>query len=359
MNQQTSFAYHQILIPGGLLLIAVAAGWLTHFLVAFWLRRQTSNGQLKLSRTLLHHWRGPLSVLIPLLLLLLLIPSLQLPTLVLLVAHRLLGISFILAITWLLTSTVLVFRDLILSRYDLSVRDNLKARAVHTQIRVLVKIVLVVIGVIAAGCLMMIFDNIRQLGISLLASAGVLGIILGLAAQSSIATLLGGLQIALTQPIRIDDVVIVEGEWGRIEEITLTYVVIRIWDLRRLVVPVRHFLEKPFQNWTRNSSDLLGTVFLYTDYTVETEALREELHRILKNSPLWDGKVWGLQVTNATERTVECRALMSAADSPAAWDLRCEVREKLLDFLQKNYPQSLPKMRAELQNIGESPSLSD
>ena len=196
---------------------------------------------------------------------------------------------------------------------------------------------------------MMIFDNIRQLGVSLLASAGVLGIIVGLAAQRSISTLLAGLQIALTQPIRMDDVVIIEGEWGRIEEITLTYVVVRIWDLRRMVVPVTYFLEKPFQNWTRVSADLLGTVTIYTDYNIPVDALREELQRILKDSPRWDGKTWGLQVTNASERTVECRALMSAVDSSSAWDLRCEVREKMLDFLQRNYPASLPKIRAELQ----------
>jgi small-conductance mechanosensitive channel len=206
----------------------------------------------------------------------------------------------------------------------------------------------------------MTFDKVRQLGTTLLASAGIVGIIVGLAAQKSISTLFAGIQLAITQPIRIDDVVIVENEWGRIEEISLTYVVVRIWDLRRLIVPITYFLEKPFQNWTRISADLLGTVFLYVDYTVPVEAVRSELKSILENSKLWDGRVCVLQVTNASERTVELRALMSAADSSSAWELRCEVREKLIAFIRQNYPDALPKVRAELTESAEgatSPSL--
>ncbi len=330
------------------ILATAAGGWAIHTLLFRLWRKRTDSGP-SLSRNLQKHWRGPLGLMVPLLCILLIAPSLQLPEQTLLVGRRLFSIGFIIAVAWLLISSVFVMRDLILGRYDITVKDNLRARAVHTQVKVLVKIALVVIGIVATGCLMMIFDNIRQLGISLLASAGVMGIIVGLAAQRSIATLLAGLQIALTQPIRMDDVVIVEGEWGRIEEITLTYVVVRIWDLRRLVVPVTYFLEKPFQNWTRISAELLGTVYLYADYNVPVDALRGELQRLLKDSPLWDGKVCGLQVTNATERTIECRALMSAADSSSAWDLRCQVREQLLAFLQRNLPRSLPKVRAELQ----------
>jgi small-conductance mechanosensitive channel len=166
-----------------------------------------------------------------------------------------------------------------------------------------------------------------------------------LAAQRTIGTFIAGLQIAFTQPIRVDDVVIVENEWGRIEEITLTYVVVKIWDLRRLIVPITYFIEKPFQNWTRVTADILGTVYIYVDHTVGFDAVREELHRILKESKLWDGKVCVLQVTNTTERTVELRALMSAADASTAWSLRCEVREKLIDFIRGKYPQALPKLR--------------
>jgi small-conductance mechanosensitive channel len=193
--------------------------------------------------------------------------------------------------------------------------------------------------------MLMVFQSVRQFGTAMIASAGVAGIIIGFAAQKSLATFLAGLQIAMTQPIRIDDVVIVEGEWGRIEEITLTYVVVCIWDLRRLVVPITYFIEKPFQNWTRTSSDILGTVFLQVDYDVPVEAVRAELTRILEASTLWDRKVNVLQVTESRERTLELRALASASDAGRSFDLRCEVREKLVAFIQKNYPGSLPRVR--------------
>jgi small-conductance mechanosensitive channel len=166
---------------------------------------------------------------------------------------------------------------------------------------------------------------------------------------------LAGIQIAITQPIRLDDVVIVEGEWGRIEEITLTYVVLRIWDQRRLVLPITYFLDKPFQNWTRVSAELLGTIFLYVDYTVPVEALRQELQRIVESDERWDRRVVGLVVTNVSERTVELRALISAADSGRAWDLRCHVREKLVEFVRDNYPQALPRLRAELSELPDGP----
>jgi small-conductance mechanosensitive channel len=197
----------------------------------------------------------------------------------------------------------------------------------------------------------MTFPKVKQLGTAILASAGIIGIVVGMAAQRTIGAFIAGLQIAFTQPIRVDDVVIVENEWGRIEEITLTYVVVRIWDLRRLIVPVTYFIEKPFQNWTRVTADILGTVFLYVDYTVPIDSIREELHRVLKESQLWDGKVCVLQVTNTSERTVELRALMSAADASVAWSLRCEVREKLIDFIKTKYPQALPRLRAELHEL--------
>jgi small-conductance mechanosensitive channel len=207
----------------------------------------------------------------------------------------------------------------------------------------------VIIIITAVVAILMTFERVRQLGLSILASAGILGIIVGFAAQRSIATIFAGFQIAITQPIRIDDVVIVEGEWGWIEEITLTYVLVRIWDLRRLVVPTSYFLDKPFQNWTRRSADILGTVFLYVDYSVPVEEIRCELHRLLAASSQWDGKVWNVQVTNCTERTVELRCLMSAADSPSAWDLRCEIREKLIDYIRQHHPDAFPKLRARIE----------
>jgi small-conductance mechanosensitive channel len=239
---------------------------------------------------------------------------------------------------------------LVLARYRIDVSDNLQARAVYTQVTVLKKVTVAVIIVFTAASMLMVFDSVRQFGTSILASAGIAGVIVGFAAQRSIATLVAGFQIAMTQPIRIDDVVTVEGEFGRIEDITLTYVVVRLWDLRRLVVPITYFIEQPFQNWTRTSSNLLATVYLYTDYDVPIEPLRAELTRLLEASTTWDRKVNVLQVTDAKERTVEIRALASAADAGRAWDLRCEVREKLIAFLQTHYPSSLPRVRAELHD---------
>jgi len=263
------------------------------------------------------------------------------------------GVSLLLVgtIGFILVQFVNAVAEVILRRYRLDVADNRHARGVYTQVTVLRKIAIGIIAVFAIASALMVFQPVRQLGTAMLASAGVAGIIIGFAAQKSLATLLAGFQIALTQPIRIDDVVIVEGEWGRIEEITLTYVVVKIWDLRRLVVPITYFIEKPFQNWTRTSADIIGSVFLQVDYEVPLEALRAELTRILESSPLWDRKVNVLQVTDAKERTLELRALASSADAGQSWDLRCEVREKLLLFIRQNYPDSLPHVRASIERV--------
>jgi small-conductance mechanosensitive channel len=251
-------------------------------------------------------------------------------------------------LAFLLLQLIGAVAELVLKRNRLDVADNREARAIYTQVTVLKRIAGLVVVVFAIASMLMVFESVRQFGTAIIASAGVAGIIVGFAAQKSIATLLAGFQIAMTQPIRIDDVVIVEGEWGRIEEITLTYVVVKIWDLRRLVLPISYFIEQPFQNWTRTSADLLGTVFLYLDYTVPMNELRAELTRVLTASPLWDKKVSVLQITDTKERTIEVRALMSACNAGAAFDLRCEVREKLIDFLQRHYPQSLPRVRADI-----------
>lgn len=261
---------------------------------------------------------------------------------------HLLKLLVILFVTWFLIAAIRLGRDVVLLRYDLDQKDNLKARRIYTQLRIMERILIFAIILIAVSVALMTFEQIRRVGVSLFASAGVAGIILGFAAQKMIGNVLAGFQIAIAQPIRIDDVVIVEKEWGWIEEINLTYVVVRIWDKRRLILPATYFIEKPFQNWTRVSADILGTVFIYTDYTVPVDKLREELTRILEADPNWDGKVNVLQVTDSTERTMEIRALMSAADSPSAWDLRVHVREKLIDYLQKNYPESLPRSRIEM-----------
>ena len=333
------------------LFVLISAILLGLFLTAVlnWiLKRLSSQEGNGLSTILLKRCRSPLWVLIPLLLALLAIRHALVPLEFQGLVRHLLSIGLIFGFGWLLVTQLLGLRDYILRKFDISARDNLKARAVHTQVDIIVRIALIAIVIFTFSSMLMTFEKVRQLGIGLLASAGVVGIVLGIAAQQSIATLIAGLQIAVTQPIRLDDVVIVEGEWGRIEEITLTYVVVCIWDNRRLVVPVTHFLQKPFQNWTRTSADILGTVFLYADYAIDVETVRGELHRLLQASDKWDGKTWGLQVTNSSDKSIEMRALMSAPDASVAWDLRCEIREKLLKFLQENFPDALPKIRAEL-----------
>jgi len=264
----------------------------------------------------------------------------------------------IFSITWLILVALKFAKKLIIKNYDVETSDNLKARKIYTQFNILERIFIVLVVVLALGAALMSFESIREIGVSLFASAGVAGIIIGFSAQKLIASILAGIQIAITQPIKFDDVVIVEGEWGRIEEITLTYVVINIWDKRRLIVPTTYFIDNPFQNWTKTSSDILGTVFIHTDYSVPFDKLREELTRILSSTDLWDGKVNVLQVTDAKAQSVEIRALMSAVDSPTAWDLRVLVREKLIGFLQENYPESLPHKRLYI-NKDSQPNFSD
>jgi small-conductance mechanosensitive channel len=217
-------------------------------------------------------------------------------------------------------------------------------------LNLLEKVLVFVILLFAIGIILLSFEGIRKIGIGLFASAGVAGIIIGLSAQKAVGALLAGIQIAITQPFRIEDAVLVENEWGWIEEINLTYVVVRIWDKRRLVLPTTYFLERPFQNWTRTSADIIGTVFLYTDYTVPFQPLRDELTKLLHTTPLWDGKVNVLQVTDTKQTTVEIRILVSAKNSPTAWDLRVFIREKMVEFIREHYPQSLPKTRVAMES---------
>ena len=287
-------------------------------------------------------------VLLPLLGLILGVQALSIPPDYQLLIRNGLSLTIIGTVAYLLYQCVEAVEALLLQRYRIDVADNLEARTVYTQVTVLKKVATVVIGIFTLASMLMVFEAVRQFGTSILASAGIAGIIIGFAAQRSIATLLAGLQIAITQPIRLDDVVIVENEWGKIEDITLTYVTVRIWDQRRLIVPITYFIEQPFQNWTRTSAEILGTVFFHVDYRVPLDAIRAEFERILRVSPYWDGKVQVVQVTEAREHTLEIRALASAADASLAWDLRCEVREKLVEFLQREHPGSLPRVRAEL-----------
>ncbi|KAF1029844.1 MAG: Miniconductance mechanosensitive channel MscM [Burkholderia plantarii] len=257
------------------------------------------------------------------------------------------AVGLIIALTWLLMRLVMAIGEAIVLANPADRPDNLEARRIHTQARVLTRTAMVVVVVIGSGAALMTFPNVRQIGASLLASAGVAGLVAGIAARPVLGNLIAGLQIGLSQPIRLDDVVVIQGEWGRIEEITGTYVSVRLWDQRRLVVPLQWFIENPFQNWTRNSAEIIGTVFLYVDYRTPLAPLRDELARIVASAPEWDGRVQVLQVTDATERSMQMRALVSSVDSSLSWDLRCRVREGLVAFLQTYYPDCLPRGRIE------------
>lgn len=271
--------------------------------------------------------------------------------------HRLFAVLFIINLTWIIAELSNVVRHFILDRFDLAKTDNLKERRMITQVDFIRKIFLIIVIVISLASILMHYESARSIGAGLLTSAGIAGIIIGFAAQKSIANLLAGFQIAFTQPIRLDDVVVLEGEWGRIEEINLTYVVVRIWDQRRLILPITYFLETPFQNWTRKTADIWGTVFLYVDHTVPVGELKTQLKALLESTPLWDQKVFALQVTDIRERVVEIRCLMSAKDSGTAFELRCYIREKMLEFLQANFPTALPKTRILMEKETETRGL--
>ncbi len=266
------------------------------------------------------------------------------------VAHGLL-VVFIVLLGWASVTVLTLATDFYLSRSAAHEQANLMARKHVTQVRVLRRATVTLVIIVTIAAALMTFDSVRQYGVSLIASAGAAGIVVGLAVRPLLTNLFAGIQLAITQPIRIGDAVIVENEWGWIEEITGTYVVIKIWDWRRLVVPLSYFLEKPFQNWTLQSTDLIGSVLLWVDYTVPVAPIRQKLEEVARASKLWDGQVVNLQVADSNERAVQLRALVSARTSPEAWDLRCEVREKLILFLQQEYPGALPKQRAELVDL--------
>ncbi|HVC45925.1 MAG TPA: mechanosensitive ion channel domain-containing protein [Terracidiphilus sp.] len=259
-------------------------------------------------------------------------------------------ILLVLCLGWLAIGAVYVFEIIMHHRFDIKQADNLRARRIHTQLQFFRRIIIAFIVIIDLGVLLWSFHDPRlwQFGTGLIASAGLASLVLAIAAKSTASNLLAGMQIAFTEPIRIDDVVVIAGEWGRIAEITSTYVVLNIWDQRTLIVPLTYFIEQPFANWTRSGAQIMGTAFLYVDYTVPVEPLRAELQRIVETTPVWDGRVSVLQVTNLTERTMELRCLVSSEDSGKNFGLRCIVREKMIDFVRANYPDALPTMRVEM-----------
>jgi small-conductance mechanosensitive channel len=266
-------------------------------------------------------------------------------------AHVLL-IGLVVSGAWLAERAVRVAEDALMRRFESGASASLRARRARTQVRVLGRVVTAAITVLALATVLLTFPEGRTIGASLLASAGIAGVIAGIAARSTVGNFIAGLQIAIAEPIRLDDAVVVEGEWGNIEEITLTYVVVRIWDRRRLVLPSSYFVEQPIENWTRYSADIVGTVLLYVDYTTPVDDVRAEFERIVAASELWNGQTAVLQVVDTTERTMVLRAVVSADSAPTVWDLRCEVRERLLAWLRGAHPEALPRLRAEVPGVG-------
>ncbi|MFV2011369.1 MULTISPECIES: mechanosensitive ion channel family protein [unclassified Micromonospora] len=263
-------------------------------------------------------------------------------------ALHILLLALIYAGAWLVIRILFVFEDTAFRRLPVDMADNRRRRRARTQIGLLRRLTAVIISIVALAATLMTFSQLRALGASLLASAGVAGVVAGLAAQSVLGHVFAGLQLAFSDELRLDDVVVVDEEWGRVEEIRLTYVVVRVWDHRRLILPTSYFTTTPFQNWTRNEAQVLGSVILHLDFTADIDVLRAEAHRIVDASALWDRREWVMQVVDATETTICIRLLASAADAPSSWDLRCELREGLFTFLRRHHPDWLPRARSEL-----------
>ena len=336
------------LVIGGVLVALIANAVIVHAI------RNTLGVRHPKTRSLLTRSKGPLRLALIVLALSLVVRVAPIGDRAATVFGNILNVAFIALLGWTALIAAQIGSQIYLRRFSIDAEDNMLARKHVTQVGILKRAADTLIVIMTVVAAMMSFEQVRQYGVSLFASAGVAGLAIGIAARPLLANLIAGVQIAVAQPIRLDDVVFLEGEYGTIEEITTTYVVIKLWDWRRMVVPLSYFIEKPFQNWTRETSALIGSVFLYVDYTVPVEKLREKLMEVARASPLWDGRVVVLQVSDATkDHTVELRALLSARSAPAAWDLRCEVREKLIAYLQEEYPGALPRQRQEFVSRSE------
>ncbi|MGD8789272.1 MAG: mechanosensitive ion channel [Burkholderiales bacterium] len=327
------------------LLLAAVSGLVIATLVVFVLKRIARFRNVRLVAAISARCAAPLHSLLPVLAMSIVVPGPEASTGFAMYLSRLLGLLAIALTGWLAIGAVRGVVDYLISTHDIDEADNLEARRMQTQIRILGRVMVFVVTLATVGAVIMSIPSIRHIGVSLFASAGIAGLAVGLAARPALSNLIAGIQIALTQPIRIEDVVVVEGEWGWIEEVHLTFVVVRVWDLRRLVLPISYFIEKPFQNWTRTTADLLGSVMLYMDYGVPLDEIRSEFERAVKASKYWDGKVKVVHVVDCTEKTMQIRLLMSASNSPDAWELRCEMRERMIDYLQRHHPKSLPRLR--------------
>jgi len=324
--------------------VAIGAGVLVHRLI-FVLLSRLARKRERLFGAIVRRARRPAAYIIPLLAVLAVFPNLQLPEAWVVRVERITGILTIAATAWGFVALIMLGADYAKGTQNRDVEDNLRFRQIETRVDILSRVAVTLVIIIATATALMTIPAVRAIGATLLASAGLAGLAVGLAMRPLLENLVAGIQIALTQPIRIDDVVIVESQFGRIEEITATYVVVALWDRRRMILPLTYFIDKPFENWTRRSADLMGSVLLYTDYSLLVDELRAEVDRILPQCSQWDGNVKAVQVTDTNAQAMEIRILMSARNAAALFDLRCIVREKLIAFMQERYPDALPSTR--------------
>lgn len=341
LKQLTPAGWNFLLFCGALLtgfLFKGIAALLLHF-------NSGKNRSYSLFSSAVSRLNNSLTLFLPLITLNLVLPFMELSRRQFVILDKITSILLIISFSIVLVAVVKIFEDFLYHLYDLNKSDNLRERKIRTQIQFIRKLVIGLIVILAIGAVLLSFSSLRRIGAGLLTGVGISGIIVGFAAQKSLGNLLAGFQIAFTQPLRLDDVIVAEGEFGRVEEITLTYVVLCLWDERRLILPINYFIEKPFQNWSRTTSEILGTIYLHLDYTAPFEEIRKEFSQLLKTTDLWDQRAGVMQVTETTENTVEVRLLVSAANSAKAFELRCYMRENIIAFIQKNYPGSLPQTR--------------
>jgi len=333
------------------LIVATVVAWLAGIAMDWAVRRRHSHTQAPVWMSLHRRCRLPLRMTLTVAVLLIALPYVGLSHPLTQLLRQIFVVALIATVTWLAIQVTKVVEDVAQLRFDIDVSDNRRARRFRTQILVFRRVTITVLVFGATAAAIMTIPWTRTLGASFLVSAGVLSVVVGIAAQTTVANLLAGLQIALTDPLRIDDVVVVNDEWGRVEEVTLTYVVVRTWDNRRLILPISWFTTNVFQNWTWHEATVLGSIVWHVDFTLPVEEIRAEFYRIVERSPLWDGRDRVLQVVDSTASTMVLRGLVSAADAPSNWDLCCDVRERMLMFLQAGYPSKLPKLRADVSNM--------
>lgn len=341
------FVFNLMLLAG-----AIIAGWALNTVILFLVGKWLTNRKLHPPHTILKkHFFPALLLCLCSAFVWMALPSMTFTDSTRNSISQALNILFIVGCTWFAVRALVLVREILFLHFSTNQADNLSQRRMRTQLQYIFRILGIVLFVVGISAVLLSFPGARKVGASLLASAGLASLAIGFAAQKSLGNLIAGFQIAFTQPLRIDDVVIVENEWGRIEEINLTYIVIVLWDLRRLVVPITYFVEKPFQNWTRTSSDIMGDVTWQVDFCLPVEEVRAEMKRIIENEPLWDRKFWNLQVTGCDAKSLALRALVTASDASKLFDLRCAVREKMIAFLRERHPGALPKTRAEIPTL--------